>query len=100
MRAFSSARYERESRVSRSEEHTSELQSHVNLVCRLLLEKKKANWKSHKEMKKYVASCTMKRPWKAWKKRAVKLNRRSKKVEATSPYRPANQSKKQAERFT
>src|SRR5690242_21208557 len=27
----------------RSEEHTSELQSHVNLVCRLLLEKKKKN---------------------------------------------------------
>src|SRR4051812_49788662 len=27
--------------VTRSEEHTSELQSHVNLVCRLLLEKKK-----------------------------------------------------------
>src|SRR5438477_11994793 len=27
--------------VRRSEEHTSELQSHVNLVCRLLLEKKK-----------------------------------------------------------
>src|SRR5690242_15719735 len=27
--------------VGRSEEHTSELQSHVNLVCRLLLEKKK-----------------------------------------------------------
>src|SRR5438477_1425715 len=27
--------------LSRSEEHTSELQSHVNLVCRLLLEKKK-----------------------------------------------------------
>src|SRR5690242_21868677 len=26
----------------RSEEHTSELQSHVNLVCRLLLEKKKS----------------------------------------------------------
>src|SRR5260370_23987090 len=25
---------------SRSEEHTSELQSHLNLVCRLLLEKK------------------------------------------------------------
>src|SRR4051812_49593639 len=31
---------------SRSEEHTSELQSHVNLVCRLLLEKKKK--KTHK----------------------------------------------------
>src|SRR5438477_5286881 len=29
--------------VDRSEEHTSELQSHVNLVCRLLLEKKKEN---------------------------------------------------------
>src|SRR4051812_50168228 len=28
----------------RSEEHTSELQSHVNLVCRLLLEKKKKDW--------------------------------------------------------
>src|SRR4051812_49512654 len=27
--------------LNRSEEHTSELQSHVNLVCRLLLEKKK-----------------------------------------------------------
>src|SRR5690242_21009027 len=30
-----------EEAVQRSEEHTSELQSHVNLVCRLLLEKKK-----------------------------------------------------------
>src|SRR5260370_26035120 len=28
-------------REPRSEEHTSELQSHLNLVCRLLLEKKK-----------------------------------------------------------
>src|SRR5260370_32264892 len=28
--------------VGRSEEHTSELQSHLNLVCRLLLEKKKS----------------------------------------------------------
>src|SRR5690242_21530820 len=27
----------------RSEEHTSELQSHVKLVCRLLLDKKKGN---------------------------------------------------------
>src|SRR5260370_6960286 len=34
----------------RSEEHTSELQSHLNLVCRLLLEKKK---------KKYTNSCTI-----------------------------------------
>src|SRR5260370_37572425 len=30
-------------RRGRSEEHTSELQSHLNLVCRLLLEKKKKN---------------------------------------------------------
>src|SRR5690242_7017171 len=30
-----------EDTYNRSEEHTSELQSHVNLVCRLLLEKKK-----------------------------------------------------------
>src|SRR5260370_22392437 len=28
---------------TRSEEHTSELQSHLNLVCRLLLEKKKGH---------------------------------------------------------
>src|SRR5260370_16064665 len=28
--------------TTRSEEHTSELQSHLNLVCRLLLEKKNA----------------------------------------------------------
>src|SRR5690242_21960864 len=32
-------------REQRSEEHTSELQSHVNLVCRLLLEKKKKQTK-------------------------------------------------------
>src|SRR2546430_8550798 len=30
-------------RLERSEEHTSELQSQSNLVCRLLLEKKKKN---------------------------------------------------------
>src|SRR2546430_5045059 len=33
-------------RAQRSEEHTSELQSQSNLVCRLLLEKKKKN-KTH-----------------------------------------------------
>src|SRR5260370_5463400 len=32
---------------TRSEEHTSELQSHLNLVCRLLLEKKKKNADKH-----------------------------------------------------
>src|SRR5260370_19802057 len=35
---------QRRSRIAmRSEEHTSELQSHLNLVCRLLLEKKKVH---------------------------------------------------------
>src|SRR5438477_9540586 len=33
--------HDRDRYHARSEEHTSELQSHVNLVCRLLLEKKK-----------------------------------------------------------
>src|SRR5260370_31657377 len=33
-------------RCGRSEEHTSELQSHLNLVCRLLLEKKKTQHQS------------------------------------------------------
>src|SRR5467141_3106109 len=36
----------------RSEEHTSELQSHLNLVCRLLLEKKKKKKITHKDKKK------------------------------------------------
>src|SRR5713101_6741607 len=36
----------------RSEEHTSELQSHVNLVCRLLLEKKKKIDKKPTDVKK------------------------------------------------
>src|SRR5471032_824539 len=37
---------------SRSEEHTSELQSHHDLVCRLLLEKKKKKKKKKKKIKK------------------------------------------------
>src|SRR5215211_8811547 len=36
----------------RSEEHTSELQSHSDLVCRLLLEKKKTKRKQQKKKKK------------------------------------------------
>src|SRR5260370_36071336 len=39
----------------RSEEHTSELQSHLNLVCRLLLEKKKkTNKYEHNQIKAYT----------------------------------------------
>src|SRR5690606_42079477 len=39
--ALCSEEYQRNQREVRSEEHTSELQSRENLVCRLLLEKKK-----------------------------------------------------------
>src|SRR5690554_7676573 len=38
--------------ASRSEEHTSELQSRPHLVCRLLLEKKKKKITEHKTRKK------------------------------------------------
>src|SRR5207249_8007712 len=42
-------------RSKRSEEHTSELQSRFDLVCRLLLEKKKKNKKKIKQAKKQNA---------------------------------------------
>src|SRR5574343_1705635 len=38
--------------VERSEEHTSELQSHHDIVCRLLLEKKKKHTLKKKKKKK------------------------------------------------
>src|SRR5690348_17731184 len=38
--------------ASRSEEHTSELQSPVHLVCRLLLEKKKKKKKKQQQQRK------------------------------------------------
>src|SRR5260370_9621627 len=41
--------------VQRSEEHTSELQSHLNLVCRLLLEKKKQATHPHEPSAATVA---------------------------------------------
>src|SRR5205085_11487300 len=44
----------------RSEEHTSELQSQSNLVCRLLLEKKKKKIKSVREIVEIVASALTK----------------------------------------
>src|SRR5438034_6204904 len=47
---ISSAR--RRTATTRSEEHTSELQSHSDLVCRLLLEKKKK--KNNKSRKKKI----------------------------------------------
>src|SRR2546427_6572526 len=42
----------------RSEEHTSELQSQSNLVCRLLLEKKKKKTVDGTEIMKRVSSVT------------------------------------------
>src|SRR2546430_13293665 len=61
--------------VDRSEEHTSELQSQSNLVCRLLLEKKKkhtnnpayrttsqvsyrCSWSAHKHKQSQCTQCT------------------------------------------
>src|SRR3989344_6350935 len=47
--------------VDRSEEHTSELQSHVNLVCRLLLEKKQTTHRNpsliHDRVDKNLPEC-------------------------------------------
>src|SRR5260370_9153425 len=49
----------------RSEEHTSELQSHLNLVCRLLLEKKKNQIKKclyrYIAMQKHAPACSPQR---------------------------------------
>src|SRR5256885_11989922 len=45
--------------AARSEEHTSELQSPCNLVCRLLLEKKKNMSVSHNR----TVSCVSFLPW-------------------------------------
>src|SRR5437588_9714605 len=45
--------------AKRSEEHTSELQSHSDLVCRLLLEKKKKKISSRAEADKLAGESTM-----------------------------------------
>src|SRR2546422_6632749 len=51
--------------AGRSEEHTSELQSRLHLVCRLLLEKKKKKKEQNLEQKTYnavkSASCARRR---------------------------------------
>src|SRR3954465_2718789 len=58
---------------ARSEEHTSELQSHDNLVCRLLLEKKKNNTSGHKTNTLWLpqsrATSPAPSPW--WRRLAV-----------------------------
>src|SRR5260221_10279662 len=48
-------------RNNRSEEHTSELQSHSDLVCRLLLEKKKKNRRNAKRQNKKTGQETSRR---------------------------------------
>src|SRR5690348_17557593 len=57
-RAFSSPSIQNDSRRSlgRSEEHTSELQSPVHLVCRLLLEKKKGKQAGPRERRQAALS--------------------------------------------
>src|SRR2546430_3127836 len=47
LHAWIQGRHDARQRACRSEEHTSELQSQSNLVCRLLLEKKKTNTIKH-----------------------------------------------------
>src|SRR6266536_3756291 len=62
-RLFAVGRGDQDRRAGRSEEHTSELQSRVDLVCRLLLEKKKRSYASscrHKNIvKKYKQIISM-----------------------------------------
>src|SRR2546430_8773199 len=48
--AFTIPGFEGDRAGSRSEEHTSELQSQSNIVCRLLLEKKKKEYNSTKRI--------------------------------------------------
>src|SRR5438034_6505993 len=45
--------------VARSEEHTSELQSHSDLVCRLLLEKKKKTTTQTRQSR----TCLLRNAW-------------------------------------
>src|SRR5260370_5696707 len=53
---------------NRSEEHTSELQSHLNLVCRLLLEKKKNRSRTHRwQADEHTCSLVFKSSMRQWK---------------------------------
>src|SRR5207248_8673887 len=53
----------------RSEEHTSELQSPYDLVCRLLLEKKKTQTNSSPQQQKQLSKCgiSLERPILRWR---------------------------------
>src|SRR5436189_536255 len=69
-RFWSSFRTARDiAKTGRSEEHTSELQSPMYLVCRLLLEKKKKKNKKEKQKhrRKYAHISSKERAWKETK---------------------------------
>src|SRR2546430_12464852 len=53
---------EHENGPARSEEHTSELQSQSNLVCRLLLEKKKNMLNLHTHLRRLMSSRLLSSP--------------------------------------
>src|SRR2546429_4164972 len=53
------ARVTRKARLIRSEEHTSELQSRLHLVCRLLLEKKKNQFTTPIACRSSRATCSL-----------------------------------------
>src|SRR5437588_9713946 len=63
----------------RSEEHTSELQSHSDLVCRLLLEKKNnSRYKSLDTLKLKIITVTLRRLIRTKHKTATKMQRQEK----------------------
>src|SRR2546429_1028771 len=76
------------SRSPRSEEHTSELQSRLHLVCRLLLEKKKPNHliTRHLLLVTLAAVCTATLLATLWRSSAVPLRRWSSELRATAAY--------------
>src|SRR5438034_3687921 len=57
MQVLQHSAYRRTTATTRSEEHTSELQSHSDLVCRLLLEKKKQNTTSTRDRLHIIQRC-------------------------------------------
>src|SRR5471032_2113839 len=57
--------------IERSEEHTSELQSHHELVCRILLEKKNKQWRRPAPMSRRRLPCGRSPiPYRSWWHRA------------------------------
>src|SRR2546426_4643824 len=74
----------------RSEEHTSELQSPCNLVCRLLLEKKKKHAHRHREIRGARRSDTTSHPHARAPREEVQSARRHHQERATTTRRDAS----------